>query len=214
MALLLSSPAAAQQTLYVDDELTITMRGGKGTQYQIIRTLKSGTRLEILETDAEAGYALARTANGAEGWVLTRYLSPTPIARDRLAAAEKKINGLEQEVAKLTGQLQQARESRNSLDQTSSQLTEENQSLRQELEHIREISSNAMALDQNNRELREKMIHLETELQTMEQQNAVLKDRSARDWFIAGTGVTILGMTLGLILPRIRLQRKSKWNEL
>lgn len=213
-ALLLGNSAAAQETYYVDDELVITMRGGKGTEYQIIRTLESGTKLEVLETDEKAGYSLARTSGGTEGWVLTRYLTPTPIAKHRLAAAEQKIAGLEKQRADLTAQLEQARKSRDTLDQSSTHLAEENQKLQQELEHIREISSNALVLDQNNKELRERLIRLETDLQTMEQQNAVLKDRSARDWFITGTGVTILGIVIGLILPRIRIQRKPKWNEL
>ncbi len=211
---LLLGNAAAQETYYVDDELVITMRGGKGTEYQIIRTLKSGAKLEVLETDEEAGYSLARTSGGAEGWVLTRYLTPTPIAKHRLATAELEIASLEKQLADLTAQLERARKSRDALDQSSTQLGEENQKLQQELEHIREISSNAIALAQNNKELREKLIRLETDLQAMEQQNAVLKDRSARDWFITGTGVTILGIAIGLILPGVRIQRKSKWSEL
>ncbi|ALP52361.1 hypothetical protein Tel_03945 [Candidatus Tenderia electrophaga] len=211
---LLLSSAVAQETYYVDDELVITMRGGKGTEYQIIRTLKSGTRLEVLETDKDAGYSLARTPGGTEGWVLTRYLTQTPIAKHRLADAKNKLASLEAKTAELTAQLGQTRASRDSLDKSSSQLDTENQKLQQELDRIREISSNALALDQINKELREKLIHLETELQTVEQQNAVLKDRSARDWFITGTGVTILGIIIGLILPRLRFQRKSKWNEL
>lgn len=211
---LLLGNAAAQETYYVDDELVITMRGGKGTEYQIIRTLNSGTKLEVLEIDKETGYSLARTASGTEGWVLTRYLTQTPIAKQRLATAEKKLAGLEDKVAKLTAQLEQTRAARDTLDQSSTQLAEKTQKLQQELEHIREISSNAIALDQNNKELREKLIRLETDLQAMEQQNAVLKDRSARDWFITGTGVTILGIIIGLILPRVRIQRKSKWSEL
>jgi SH3 domain protein len=212
--LLLSSSAAAQQTFYVDDELTITMRGGKGTQFQIIRTLKSGTKLEVLETDEESGYSLARTNGGTEGWVLTRYLTPTPIAKQRLATAEQKLAAQNKEIADLKSRLGETNQSRDTLKQNSSKLENENKKLQQELKHIREVSTNALALEKNNKELREQTIRLETDLQAMEQQNAVLKDRSARDWFITGTGVTILGIIIGLIVPRLRVQRKSKWSEL
>lgn len=212
--LLLCGSAAAQQTFYVDDELVVTMRGGKGTQFQIIRTLKSGTKLEVLETDEESGYSLARTNGGTEGWVLTRYLTPTPIAKQRLAAAEQKLVAQNKEIADLKSRLGEANQSRDTLKQNSSKLENENKKLLQELKHIREVSTNALALEKNNKELRERMIRVETDLQAMEQQNAVLKDRSARDWFITGTGVTILGITIGLIVPRLRVQRKSKWSEL
>lgn len=211
---LLLCQAAAAETYYVDDELVITMRSGKGNEFQIIRTLKSGTPLEVLETDQEAGYSLARTRGGTEGWVLTRYLSATPIAKQQLAAAQDKLTTLEQRVGDLQSQLEQVSESRQALDQSSTQLKTENERLSQELSHIREVSSNALALEENNKTLRERLIRLETDLQAMEQQNAVLKDRSARDWFITGAGVIFLGIVIGLILPRLRLQRKSKWNEL
>ncbi len=214
LGLLLPLSAWAQETYYVNDELVITMRSGESTQNQIIRTLKSGTKLEILETNKDSGYSLARTAGGTEGWVLTRYLTRTPIAKDRLAAAEKKSSQLEKELAELKTQFKETSESRAALDQSSNQLSSENKKLAKELEQIRGISSNAITLNNDNKTLREKMIHLETELQAMEQQNSVLRDRSARDWFITGTGVTILGILIGLIIPKIRFQRKSNWNEL
>ncbi len=212
--LVMAGNVAAEEISYVNDELTITMRSGASTQHQIIRTLKSGTKLNIIETDKDSGYSLARTDGGTEGWVITRYLSATPIAKHRLAAAEKKADKLEKEIAELRKQLDQTTESRQALDQSSSKLTKENSALSKELEHIKEISRNAFTLDKDNKALREKMIRLETDLQAMEQQNSVLKDRSARDWFITGTGVTILGILIGLIVPKMRIKRKSNWNEL
>lgn len=214
LSLLLPYGACAQETYYVNDELVITMRSGESTQNQIIRTLKSGTKLEVLETNKETGYSLARTAGGTEGWVLTRYLTATPIAKHRLAAAEEKSSQLEKELAELKTQFKQTSESREALDQSSNKLASENDKLNNELQQIRDISGNAIALNNDNKTLREKMIHLETELQAMEQQNSVLRDRSARDWFITGTGVTILGILIGLIIPKIRFQRKSNWNQL
>jgi len=55
---------------------------------------------------------------------------------------------------------------------------------------------------------------MERELQTLTQENESLRDRSHRDWFMVGSGVTIAGIILGLILPRIRFRRRSSWDTL
>ena len=47
------------------------MRTGKSTRQSIVRMLASGTRVELLELDSEAGYARVRTRGGTEGWVLS-----------------------------------------------------------------------------------------------------------------------------------------------
>ncbi len=37
------------ETLYVSDQLIITLREGKGNEYKIIESLKTGTPLEVIE---------------------------------------------------------------------------------------------------------------------------------------------------------------------
>lgn len=212
--LLISGNAAAQETYYVNDELTITMRRGESTQHQIIRTLKSGTKLEISETHKETGFSLARTEDGTEGWVLTRFLTDQPAAKQRLEAANNKIKKQNKELSKLRKELKETSTKHSSLDKTASQLEKTNKKLNKELTQIKETSRNAIAISEDNTKLREKIIRLDTDLQAMEQHNSVLKDRSSRDWFITGTFVTILGILIGLLVPRLRVKPKSKWNEL
>lgn len=212
--LLLSGSAAAQEVYYVNDELTITMRRGESTQHQIIRTLTSGTKLEISETHKETGFSFARTEDGTEGWVLTRFLTDQPAAKQRLETANKKIKQLNKELSKLRNDLKETSAKHSSLDKTSSQLEKSNKQLSTELAQIKETSRNAIAISEDNTKLREKIIRLDTDLQAMEQQNSVLKDRSARDWFITGTIITIIGILIGLLVPRMRVKPKSKWNEL
>ena len=83
----------AGATRYVSDELEITMRSGQGVKFGIRKMLTSGAKLEVLETDP-AGYSKVRTEQGVDGWVLSRYLSNTPSARDRIAASEQKVVNL------------------------------------------------------------------------------------------------------------------------
>jgi SH3 domain protein len=205
---------AQAETRYVSDRLEIQMRTGKGTQFKILRMLPSGTALEVLEVDQQNGYSRVRSAGGVEGWVLSRYLMKGKAARDRLAEAEKKLARLELENRKLSGSVGELKNAKGSSDQERDTLSKENRKLSQELEAIRRTASSALAIDAENKDLKSKIVAYERQAQTLKQENEGLKDRTARDWFMVGAGVIILGMIIGLIIPRIRWRKKSSWDTL
>jgi SH3 domain protein len=206
--------AAFGETLYVSDRLEIQMRTGKGTQFRILRMLPSGTALEVLEVDQENGYSRVRAPGGVEGWVLNRYLMKGQAARDRLADAEKQLAQLELENRKLKTSFGELKDEKGSTDQQRDELDKQNRKIAQELEEIRRTASSALAIDSENKELKSKIVAYERQLQTLQQENEGLKDRTARDWFMVGAGVVILGMIIGLIIPRIRWRKKSSWDTL
>ncbi len=208
------SGLAQAETRYVSDRLEIQMRTGKGTQFKILRMLPSGTRLEVLEVDQENGYTRVRSPSGVEGWVLSRYLMKGKAARDRLAEAEKKLARLELENRKLSGSVGELQNEKGSIDQERGSLSKENRKLSQELDTIRRTASSALAIDAENKDLKSKIVAYERQAQTLKQENEGLKDRTARDWFMVGAGVVILGMIIGLIIPRIRWRKKSSWDTL
>ena len=198
--LMLAAGNAASATRYVSDELVITMRAGQSTEHQIIRSLKAGTQVEQLETDKATGYSHVELQDGTTGWVLTRYLATRPIAKDRIRQIEQELQQLRLNTEPLAAEAK-----------TAARLRQENETLTQELALIRHTASNALALSTENQTLKTELIRLETELQTAQQQNVVLKDRSARDWFIAGAGITLLGIGIGIISPNMRWRKKSSW---
>lgn len=205
LLLLLAVPTlASAQNAYVTDEFEITVRTGKGSGHKIVRILPTGKPVEILEKDEQEGYALIRTAEGVEGWVLARYLRDTPIARDRLVAAQKKIAQMEQTLEQLRAELR-----------TERNLQKENEKLAKSLTEIREASANVIAINEENKTLESELLRLKRNMQTLEQENATLQDQSTRDWFMIGAGVLVAGVVLGLILPNVRLRRKrSSWSSL
>ena len=195
---------------YVSDQLVITLRSGQGSQYQILRTLPTGTRLEILEM-TDTGYAKARTPQGLEGWVRTQYLSPEPVAKDKLAVAEKKLERLRAQNSQLKEEVSSLRQQHTELASERDNLLNQSQSAKTEVERLNEVAAKPILLDKQNRELKQQNVSLEKELQLMQQENQVLKDRSQREWFIAGAGVLLGGMLLGLVVPKIRWRKKSNW---
>ena len=75
-------------------------------------------------------------------------------------------------------------------------------------------ASSALAIDAENKELKSRIVAYERQAQSLQQENEGLKDHTARDWFMVGAGVVILGMIIGLIIPRIRWRKKSSWDSL
>jgi SH3 domain protein len=203
---------ALAETRYVSDNLEITMRSGKGTSYGITRMLRSGTPVDVLEEDKDAGYTHVRTKGGKEGWVLTRFLMKGQAARDRLAAAEKNLAELELENRKMETSMATLTDEKVSLEKELAALEGQTRNVSQELSEIKRTASSALAIDSENKDLKGRVVSLERQLQTLQQENESLRDRTARDWFMVGAGVVLLGIIVGLIIPRIRWRKKSSWD--
>ena len=209
-SMLLPILVQAQNTQYVSDYLVITMRSGQGSQYQILKTLPSGTRLVVLET-SDTGYSKVRNSEGMEGWVLSRYLSPEPIAREKLAAVQARLKRLKDQNSKLKQELTTLQNSQRDLEAERTALASKTESANTELERLQQVAAQPILLDKQNRELKQQNVSLEKELQLLHQENQSLKDRSQREWFIAGAGVLLGGLILGLIIPKLRWRKKSNW---
>lgn len=210
---LIAAPALGA-TRYVSDQLEIPMRSGKSTQYRIVKMLPSGTPLEVLDVDQAEGYSRVRTPDGTEGWVLTRLLQNIPSARDRLATAEKKLAQLQEAERERMANLDNLKNEKGSLEGKLSALLEQNSKLKQELLEIRRTASSTLAIANENKELKNKVLQMERDMQRLTQENEALSDRTKRDWFMVGAGVIIVGIILGLILPRIRVKKRSSWDSL
>lgn len=206
--------AAAAETRYISDELEVTLRTGRTTQHQIVRMLKSGTAVEVIASDAESGYTKVRTPAGAEGWVLTRYLDTSPSARQQLDELQRRLATLEIENKQLKEQSSAFKEQNKAAGQQQLSLEEEKRHLEQELANIRKTAGSALALESENKRLKEQYLNLQSEVQTLQQENVTLKDRSEREWFVRGAAVVVVGILIGLIVPRLKFRRRSSWDSL
>jgi SH3 domain protein len=205
--------SSAATTRYVSDLLEITMRSGQGVKFGIRRMLTSGDRLSVVET-ASSGYSKVRTAKGVEGWVLTRYLTNTPSARNRVASSEKKAVNLELELAKTKEEIQSLSTKNSTSGNQNMTLKETSQRLKKELDDLKRTASNAVALDNENRQLKQKIQQTDHKMQSLVLENAALKDSEAKNWFLIGAAVLFGGIILGLIIPRLRFQKKNSWGNI
>jgi SH3 domain protein len=204
------SPVLAK-TQYVSDHLVITLRTGQGNSFQIIKTLDSGERLEVLE-ETTSGYTRVRTSDGTEGWVRSQYLDDQPIAREQLATAQARLKSLQEKNQSLAAQLKALQKDNHQLNSSLNTLTKQHKEAESDLKRLNEVAAKPIMLDKENRDLKEKTISLTNQLQLLKQENQLLKDRSDREWFIAGAGVLLGGILLGLLAPKLRRRKKDSWD--
>ena len=212
LALAAMAAAASAQTVWVSDQFEITLRTGPSTSNAIERMLPSGTALEVLERDEESGYARVRTQAGTEGWVLTRYLMNEPSAREQLTTLTQRLTNAAAEGSSLTSQLSAIRAEQDAAQQQIATLEREKSQLERELTDIRRTAADVLSINEQNRTLRDQLAEAEIRAETLEQQNRQLSGQSNRYWFMTGSAVLVVGILLGIWLPRIRWQRRSRYD--
>ena len=211
LGILLSVTAEAQEA-WVSDQFEVMLRTGPSTSNAIERVLRSGTALEVLETDSEAGYARVRTTAGTEGWVLSRYLMNEPSAREQLERLTGQLTNATNASSSVTEQLDAVRGEQNTANNRIAVLEREKSSLETELAEIKRTAANVLAIDRQNKELRDQLATTEIEVSTLEQTNRELTGQATRYWFMTGALVLIVGIILGLWLPRIKWQKRSRYD--
>ena len=208
----LASASAVAQSVWVSDQFEVTLRTGPSTSNAIERMLSSGTELEVIEQDAESGYSRVRTRGGTEGWVLTRYLMNEPSAREQLETLTRQLTSANAEGESMSSQLSAIRGQHESATRTIQELERDNSALRAEIESIREKAANTLAIDRQNKDLQQKLTDAEIQVSVLEQEKEQLVSQSNRNWFITGALVVLGGILLGLVLPRMRVQRRSRYD--
>lgn len=203
---------ADAQSVWVSDQFEVMLRTGPSTSNAIERMLKSGTALEVLERDDETGYTKVRTGAGTEGWVLTRYLMSEASAREQLAALTSRLTNANATGSTLTSQLDAVKGEYDSASRQISALEREKGQLEEDLAEIKRTAANALSINNQNKDLREQLANAEIQVATLEQQNRELTGQTTRYWFMTGAVVLVVGMILGIWLPRIRWQRRSRYD--
>ncbi len=198
---------------YVSDVLIITLREGPSNKHKRVKTLKTDSRLEVLEKKGR--YLYVRTSEGVEGWVLKQYVSSkTPKAqiitnlkkkmsgmeetlqrlKDRNARLETEVKNLQTTHAKTQKTLEVTEtSSKDTMMRTKGQLdqmTQRYNTLLNQSKHVVELTDENEALLSSNNKLNK-------ELEYLQQENTHLKRSGMMKWFLAGGGVLLAGFVAG-----------------
>jgi len=207
-----ASGSAWAQSAWVSDQFEVTLRSGPSTSNAIQLMVDSGTELQVLERDADSGYTRVRTNGGTEGWVLTRYLMSEPAARQQLERLTQQLTSANTEGNSTVAQLNALQSEYDTATRRIRQLEREKSEAESGLADITQKAANTLAIDRQNQSLQQQLTDAEIKVSILEQENEQLTSQTTRNWFITGALVLCGGIVLGLILPRMKFQRRSRYD--
>jgi len=214
VCLLLSSfLSLAKNVQYVSDELTIPMRTGTTFNHKILKFLKSGTALDILETTEDGKYARVALLEDETktGWVETALLISEPSAREQLATLKKRYQGLKDKRAALKQSLAESRQQITDLQAVQAQLENRVRDLQATLARLRSSAAEPIRIADENQQLRQQLSAEKNRNEELLKENTFLGDQNIKQWFVIGAVVSIGSLLLGLLITRINWRKKDSW---
>jgi len=208
---------AGAETLYISDQLVVSLREQPQAGAQSVTHLKTDMAVNTLEEAGE--YIKVQTKAGEIGYIKRNYLTAdTPKAevvkqlqreRDRLTAKAVELQQqVEQQVATATSQRQESQqelatqltESQKQVNELQEKLKESQatltrtsqdyQALQKDAKAVVEIAQERDQLRATNQELSSAVVDLESEVEGLTM-TGIIK------WFLAGAGVLALGWLIG-----------------
>ena len=191
------NPVSAK-TAFISDALELPLRAADNERGKIVKMLPAGSTVTVYHDTNENGYSYVQAGPEVQGFVLSRFLSNEPSARAQLDAANKKLEQLLEENKQLKQQQLLSQDVGKQRDKLSTELSE-----------LQQTAANAIQLKQQRDELQERVVTIERELQQLKRENQALTDTSNQDWFLYGGGLSLFGVLLGFILPKLSWRRRS-----
>ncbi len=209
--LLLAPSTALATTMYVTDEFEVTMRSGTSTSNSIVKMLKSGAPVTVLDEDLASQYSLVEAEDGKQGYVLSRFLMERPAARQSLevleqkfAAQQARVDAQTDEIRGLEAELAQARADNEALKNTL-------RASEQELSSVRNAAAETLEILEQNKQLQSVVGQLQQEQSRLVEENSELRDTTRMDWFIRGGAVSLIAFVIGILVTRIRWRKQDSW---
>ncbi len=188
---------------YISDELEVPVRAGSSDRFKVVKMLKSGTEVTILEHNKSTGYTLVSDGK-TKGWVLTRYLMDEPSARNFIQEAKENYQPLKDKLVELEGQLVEAGNETKRLNETIRALQQDRQAQAEELAKIKQVSAQALTIDAENKKLAEQVADLTLRIGTASTLNEELRHQNNVNEWMVGASILFAGFILGLITLRYR----------
>ena len=202
ICVLLFPSAVFAENMYVTDSLKLTLRSGPSTGHKILAVVESGQSVEVLEAGED--WALVRIRNGKEGYVLTRYLVSEPTHNIRLEQLQKKHSLLMQQSAarfeentRLKAENKNIRTALNDSEKTLKKL-------RLQYDKLKTESAEFLTLKSRYQKSAAQLTTQTRRAEKLDEQLSKIEMNQYIKWFLAGSGVLLLGFIIGFSARRQR----------
>ena len=206
--LTLTFGTAQAETVYVADDLNLSLLDTAGSHGKVLKSLPTGTPLTVLDKPSKAEFIRVRLSDGTEGFIKSRYTKKQAPAIDPKDSSGKSLA----DNAALRAELATLKESLTPDSSIEKSLTTERDKLARELSELKKTAANALQIKNERDELQERVVSVERDLQQYKLENQALKDTASQDWFLYGGLLALAGVLLGFILPKLGWRRKNSWD--
>ncbi|MDJ0819063.1 MAG: TIGR04211 family SH3 domain-containing protein [Desulfobacterales bacterium] len=190
------------ESMYISDKLKVTVRRGPSTEYKILDIAESGERVEILETGED--WTLVRLDNGKEGYVTTRYLMANPTHAIRLEQLQAKHKSLTQQAAALLEENTSLREENKKLLSTLSGTEKSLKKLDNDYQELKAGSAEFLSLKTKYKQVSEQLTEQTKKADILDKELSKVELNQYIKWFLAGSGVLLVGFIIGFSAKRQR----------
>jgi SH3 domain protein len=205
--------SAQAETVYVTDNLNLSLRSEENNTSKVIKMIGTGTPLTIVEDNKSTGFALVRLNDGTEGYIPIRNTMKEPPSREQLDVANKNITLLQSENATIKTELNALKDSITPDTTLEKSLAKERDLLSRELNELKKTAASTLELKNQRDELQERVVNIERDLQQYKLENQALQDSANQDWFLYGGLLSLMGVVLGFILPKLNRRRgRGSWD--
>jgi len=195
MCLLAVAATARAETVYVSDVIKLSVRSGPGNEHKSIAVTESGQPLELIKSGEE--WSLVRLANGAEGYVLARLLTPVQPGRFQYAQLQDKIKALTAQAAGLAEENKRLKAENEKLAAAVSGGEQQIDSLRSEYETFKQEASDLVGLKAKAAALSAELEQQHKQLAALEAKPETIFQTTYLYWFLAGAAVLLTGFLTG-----------------
>jgi SH3 domain protein len=202
VCLLAVAATARAETVYVSDVIKLSVRSGPGTEHKSIAVTESGQQLELIKSGEE--WSLVRLANGAEGYVLSRFLTTVQPGRFQYGQLQDKIKALTAQAAGLAEENSRLKAANEKLAAAVSGGQKQIDSLRSEYETFKQEASDVAGLKAKTDALAAELEQKNKQLAALEAQPDNGFRMNDLYWFLAGAAVLFIGFLTGYSARRQR----------
>ena len=202
LLLCLFSASVYGKTVYVSDILKLTVRTGPSIENKIISVIESGQTMEIIKFGDE--WSQVQLPNGKEGWVLSRYLTANETNNIKLERLEAKHKNLMIQAAELLEENNRLKEENASLNTESKSNQNQLAKTQSDYEALKAEAAEFLTLKTNYERAASQLAEQTAKAKQLEEQLSSLEMNTYIKWFLAGSGVLIIGFLIGFSTKRQR----------
>jgi SH3 domain protein len=192
------------ETMYVSDTLSVTVRTGQGATHKIIALIKSGQKVEVIEKGEQ--WSLARLQNGKEGWVLTRYLINDIPKGIQLVALQTRYADVTAQAEALIVENNRLKSDNKKLSSALAENHKAHNDLQGDYESLKADSAGFLELKSNYEKASIQLSKQTKKAKELEEQVEKFQLYQYIKWFLAGSGVLLVGFIFGFSSKRQRRQ--------